>query len=101
VPFDPARFFAAFKPHRLVTPAVAKAGGKRVEFDVYFKRPDVLVLADDVHSTDFRIEYETRSVTLNVGDRIEANCKHYRVRQPPMAQGDGFFTQALLEEVLP
>lgn len=74
--------------------------GDRPHFQARFERPQQIMLEDQVHTTNYSIEYTTGAVpAINLGDQIEIAGTSYRVIQPPVAQGDGYWTIAELEPV--
>jgi len=75
--------------------------GDLVVFSGGFKRPDQVVLDGMVHTTDYSIEYLAGAVELKRGFIITVAGGQYKVRQTPMANGDGEFVTALLEKVAP
>lgn len=75
--------------------------GPALDFDVGFKRPDQVVLDGMVHTTDYSIEYLASAVELKRSFIIAVAGVQYKVRQTPMANGDGEFVTALLEKVTP
>lgn len=77
------------------------ASGPAVPFDADFRRPDQVVLEGMVHTTDYSIEYQAADVVLARGDVVTVAGQSFKVRQTPVAKGDGTFVIALLEEVLP
>jgi hypothetical protein len=99
--FDASIFWSAFSVVGLLTNAEYRpAGGPVVPFKVGFKRPDQIVLDGIVHSTDYSIEYQSADIALKRDDVVEILGAQYRVRQSPMAQGDGTFMLAQLEKVM-
>jgi hypothetical protein len=96
--FPTAAFFAAFKTAGLLVPAVYRLGlAGEVAFDCQWLRPDTLLLGGDAQGTDYRIEFQTADLPpLRVGDPVHIGCHAYTVRQPPQAQGDGYFSQVYL-----
>ena len=54
-----------------------------------------------VHTTDYSIEYLASAVELKRGFMITVAGVQYKVRQTPMANGNGEFVTALLEKVIP
>lgn len=98
--FDPSVFFGAFKQAgMLVSASYQPSVGPLIEFDVGFTRPDQIVLDGVVHSTDYTIEYQRADVTLKRDYLVTVDGGHYKVRQTPVAKGDGTFMRALLETV--
>lgn len=75
--------------------------GEVVVFSVGFKRPDQVMFDGMVHATDYSIEYMAAAVELKRGFIIAVGAVPYKVRQTPVAKGDGEFVVALLEEVGP
>lgn len=75
--------------------------GDLVVFSGGFKRPDQVVLDGMVHTTDYSIEYLASAVELKRNFIITVAGGQYKVRQTPMANGDGEFVTALLEKVTP
>ena len=75
--------------------------GPALDFDVGFKRPDQVVLDGMVHTTDYSIEYMASAVELKRGFIITVAGVQYKVRQTPMANGNGEFVTALLEKAAP
>lgn len=68
------------------------------QFMARFDRPQVINEADMVHSTDYEIEYTTSDVPdLTYHSMVEIGGVRYRVRQKPIAVGDGFWSRAMLE----
>ena len=100
--WDTSRFFPAFKRAGMLDEAVFQPSvGDAIEFDVEFRRPDQIVLDGAVHSTDYSIEYLSTAVELMRGHIVTINSVAYKVRQEPLAKGNGSFTIALLETVDP
>lgn len=80
-----------------------QAGG---EFLARFDRPQVIVLDGMVHTTEYVIEFTTKDLVeaLRYGDKLEIEVepgiwKRFEVNQTPIAQGDGYWTRAELQEV--
>lgn len=97
--WDNSLFDDAFDAAGLrVTATLLKSG--RPQFQVRFEQPQRIMLDDQVHTTDYTIEYTTADVPeISLNDRIEIDGVTYRVIQPPVAQGDGYWTIAQLESV--
>lgn len=75
--------------------------GDLVRFAGGFKRPDQVVLDGVVHTTDYSIEYMATDVELKRGFIITVDDVQYKVRQAPIAKGDGGFFVAALDKVPP
>lgn len=75
--------------------------GPLIDFDVGFQRPGQVVLEGMVHTTDYSIEYQSADIELKRGAVVTILGDAYKVRQTPIAKGDGAFVIALLEKVLP
>lgn len=74
--------------------------GDHPQFKVRFEQPQQIMLDDQVHTTNYSIEYTTHDVpAIEWDDRIEIAGVTYRVIQPPVTQGDGYWTIAELERV--
>ena len=100
--FDTSVFWPAFKQAGMLDVASYQPPiGQAIDFDVGFKRPDQVVLDGMVHTTDYSIEYLASAVELKRGFIIAVAGVQYKVRQTPMANGDGEFVTALLEKVAP
>jgi len=68
------------------------------DFQVKFERPQQIMLDDQVHTTNYSIEYTTGDVpSIARNDQVRIDGVTYRVIQPPVAQGDGYWTIAELE----
>lgn len=105
--WDNSLFDNAFDAAGLRGPVTLLKGGQPT-FQARFERPQQILVDDQVHTTDYSIEYTTRDVPQIVADdriRIDAedwtplDAGTYRVIQPPVVQGDGHWTIALLEKV--
>jgi len=67
-------------------------------FQARFDRPQQIMLDDQVHTTAYSIEYTTADCPdLEMDDLVDIGQAFYRVKQPPVIQGDGTFTIAELE----
>jgi hypothetical protein len=74
------------------------------EFRAKFERPQRIFAEDQVHTTDYAVEYTTSDAPgLCVGTVLDIGeggvLGRYRVIQPPLALDDGFWSNALLEAV--
>lgn len=97
--WDNSLFDEAFDAAGLRVSATPVANG-RLAFQVRFERPQQIMLDDQVHTTDYTIEYTTADAPwLALDARLEIEGDTYRVIQPPVAQGDGHWTIAQLERV--
>jgi len=100
--FHAERFWSAFQSAGMLDVATYQPPvGDLVVFSGGFKRPDQVVLDGMVHTTDYSIEYLAADVTLKRGFIITVDEVQYKVRQTPLAKGDGEFVTALLDEVGP
>lgn len=100
--WDPSIFFAAFERAGMLSKAVLMPpSGVALAFDVDYRQPDQVVLEGMVHSTDYSIEYQAADVDLKRDDLLQVAGQSFRVRQTPLAKGNGFFMIALLEKVTP
>jgi hypothetical protein len=100
--FDTSVFWPAFQQAGMLDVATYQPSiGPTLDFDVGFKRPDQVVLDGMVHTTDYSIEYLASAVELKRGFIVAVAGVQYKVRQTPMANGDGEFVTALLEKVAP
>lgn len=96
--WDPTVLFPAFKAAGLLHTALRSDAVPPAGFDVDFVQPGQVILAEAVHSDQVQVEYVTATAPdLRVGERLEIADSAYRVRQPPLKQGDGFFSRAELE----
>lgn len=97
--FDPALLFPAFKAAGMLHVFQRSDAVPPVEFDADFVQPGQLILGEAVHSDQVQIEYQTGAAPdLHVGERLVMDgAATYRVRQPPLKQGDGFFSRVELE----
>jgi hypothetical protein len=98
--FDPTLLFPAFKAAGMLHSALRSDAVPPVAFDVDFVQPGQLILGEAVLSDQVQVEYETRSAPdLRVGERLVLDgATTYRVRQPPLKQGDGFYSRVELEQ---
>lgn len=100
--FDATVFWSSFKAAGMLTEVTLRpTQGGAVTFDAGFKRPDQVVLDGMVHSTDYTIEYQRADVDIKRGTLIEIDGEAYKVRQTPNTKGDGTFSVAILEKVVP
>ncbi|NML62265.1 hypothetical protein HHL21_14505 [Massilia sp. RP-1-19] len=98
--FSAAVFWPAFKQAGMLDEAVYQSDtGPAIEFDVSFSRPDQVVLDGMVHNTDYSIEYQRGDIDLKRGYVVRIDGEDYKVRQTPVAKGDGTFVVASLEKV--
>lgn len=98
--FNPAVLFTAFKAVGLLKQARHKpAGPTPTDFDCDFKRPEVLLLADQQQSAELVIEYETAAVPrIRKGDPILIDGHTYTARAHATTVGDGYYSRVQLEE---
>lgn len=69
-------------------------------FRAKFDRPQQILLDDQIHTTDYTIEFTTADCPmLGMDDQVAILGVVYSVKQPPVMQGDGYWTVALLEPV--
>jgi len=102
VPFHAERFWSAIQDAGMLDDASYQPPvGDLVVFSGGFKRPDQVVLDGVVHTTDYSIEYLATDVELKRGFIITVDGAQYKVRQAPMAKGDGGFFIAMLDKVTP
>lgn len=67
-------------------------------FQARFDRPQQIIMDEQIHTTDYAIEYTTSAApNLARDDELSVGGVRYRVKQKPMAQGDGYWTIAQLE----
>lgn len=79
---------------------VLGAGDSPPSFQARFEQPQQIIIQDQVHDTDYSIEYTTASVPrLTVGATLQIRGARYRVKQPPVMQGDGHWSIAELEKI--
>jgi hypothetical protein len=96
--FDPSLLFPAFKAAGMLHAVARSDAAPPAAFDADFVQPGQLILGDAVHSDQVQIEYQTGAAPdLRVGERLVIAGSTYRVRQPPLKQGDGFFSRVELE----
>lgn len=96
--FDPTLLFPAFKAAGMLHSALRSDAVPPVAFDADFVQPGQLILGEAVQSDQVQLEYETRAAPdLRVGERLVLDGSTYRVRQPPLKQGDGFYSRVELE----
>lgn len=75
---------------------VKQTGAAAVVVDVVFRRPGQ-VLAVGVVSLEYEIEYQTADLAKLVeGDAVVISTEKFKVRTPPLPQGDGYFSVATL-----
>lgn len=97
--WDNSLFDEAFDRAGLRVQATPLQAG-RSSFQARFERPQQIMLEDQVHTTNYSIEYTSSAASwLKLGDMLSIEGDTYRVIQPPVAQGDGYWTIAELEEV--
>lgn len=97
--WDNSLFDEAFDAAGLRVTATLVKGGRH-DFQARFERPQQIMLDEQVHTTNYSIEYTTGDVPeVRRGDQVEIAGQTYRVVQPPVAQGDGYWTIAELERV--
>lgn len=98
--WDNSLFGEAFDAAGLRTEvALIKAGGSII-FRARFEQPQQILADEQVHTTNYWIEYESaKSPALSFDDVLLIQGVTYRVVQPPRAQGDGYFVIAELEQV--
>jgi hypothetical protein len=100
--FDSSLFWPVFKATGMLTEvAYQPPAGALVIFDAGYSRPDQVVLDGMVHSTDHTIEYQRADVDLKRDELVDIGGISFRVRQTPLTRGDGTFSVAILEEVVP
>ncbi|OFA05188.1 hypothetical protein [Duganella phyllosphaerae] len=100
--FHSERFWSAFQGVGMLDEATYQPPvGDLVVFLGGFKRPGQVVLDGMAHTTDFSIEYLASAVELKRNFIITVDKVQYKVRQTPLANGDGEFFTALLDEVTP
>lgn len=99
--WNPERLFPALAKHGMLQCAMwTDSAGVSRKFDCGFFQPDQLIMSDEVQDTDYMIEYETRdAVSPRVDDRIHVCGMEFKVRQPPMRKGNGFYSTVLLTKV--
>ncbi len=99
MPWDNSRFDAAFDRigvREEVT--LIKGAPPYLTFQARFDRPQQIVLDGEVHTTEYSIECTTSDVpNLKYHDVLMIGGARYRLRNPPLAQGDGYWTRASLE----
>ena len=96
--FDPTLLFPAFQAAGMLHCALRTDCMPPAEFQVGFVQPGQLILGEAVHSDQIEIEYETRAAPdLRPGERIALCGQTFRVRQPALKKGDGFFSTVELE----
>lgn len=96
--FQPDRLFAAFARAGLLDDAAYQPRfGPRKRFRIGFVQADQLLADYQVVGPDVLIEYQTVDCPdLVVDQEVEIAGAAYRVAQPPVKTGDGFFTLAKL-----
>lgn len=96
--WDNSLFDEAFDAAGIRVKATLLKGGQP-DFQVRFERPQQIMLDDQVHTTSYSIEYTTSAAPpISMDDQIRIGGETYRVVQPPVAQGDGYWTIAELEK---
>lgn len=79
---------------------VLGAGDPPPSFRAKFEQPQQIVIQDQVHDTDYSVEYTTADVPrLKVGALLEIRGASYRVKLPPVMLGDGHWSIAELEKI--
>ncbi|AWB32375.1 head-tail joining protein [Orrella marina] len=69
-------------------------------FMARFERPQEIMLEDQIHTTDYSIEYTYADCPgLKIDDQLKIGSQVFKVHQPPTRQGDGYYAVAQLEEV--
>ncbi len=67
-------------------------------FQARFDRPQEIMLDEQIHTTDYSIEYAHHECpSLDAGDAVVIGGVAYNVIQPPRRQGDGYYAVAQLE----
>lgn len=93
-------FFPAFEDEGMLTEVhYQPPAGDVVTFMAGFQQPDEILLDGMVHSTGYSIEYQSADIELKRNFLVLVGTVQYRVRQPPVAKGDGSYMTALLEKV--
>ena len=98
--WDNSIFDAAFDAAGMREAVVYLTGGTPPpEFHARFDRPQRVMLDGEVHTTEYSIEFTTADApALKYRDLLLIGGVRYRVRQELVAQGDGHWTVAELEE---
>jgi len=95
--WDNARFDEAFDAVGL-RETVQVLNASFPPFKARFDRPQQIIVGDQIHTTDYAIEYTTSDAPgLAYDNQLSILDVVYRVKQPPVAQGDGYWTIAQLE----
>lgn len=98
--WDNSVFNEAFDAVGLRQPALLLGTEPPISFMVRFDRPQVIDDGEMVHSTDYEIEYTTADApSLDYHKEVDIGGVRYRVRQKPIAVGDGFWSRAMLERL--
>lgn len=80
------------------TVTLLKSMAPNPTFQARFDRPQQIMLDDQIHTTDYSIEYTTADVPeIYMDDLLAIGGVVYRVKQPPVVTGNGHWTVALLE----
>lgn len=97
--FDNALFWPAFAQAGFLSVAnVTQTGDSAKNVDVSFRRPGEI--ANGIITTQYEIEYQRSDLaTLAEGDPVTIGSESFKVRQAPVAQGDGFFYVAALTKL--
>lgn len=98
--WDNSLFDAAFDAVGLRETVTLMKGMPFPTFQARFDRPQQIMLDDQIHTTDYSIEYTTGDVpAILYDDQVQVGGVTYRVKQAPTMLGDGHWSVAQLEPV--
>lgn len=98
---DQSIFWSAFARYGLLAEAIhTAANGTSTTFQVGFVQPDILMLQNDVQSSQPEIEYQTADFSaMTAGIRLVINGDVYRVQNAPARQGSGHFSKVKVRKM--
>ena len=96
--WDNSLFDEAFDAVGLRDTVTLLKGAPYPTFQARFEQPQQIMLDDQVHTTNYSIEYTTSAVTaIKCEDKVRNKGVTYTAKQPPTLTGDGYWTIAQLE----
>ena len=98
---DQSIFWSAFSRYGLLAEAThTAANGTVTTFSVGFVQPDIMMLQNDVQSSQPEIEYQTADFpVMAAGIRLVIAGDVYRVQNAPARQGAGHFSKVKVRKM--
>lgn len=98
---DQSIFWSAFSRYGLLAEAIhTAADGAVTTFSVGFVQPDILMLQNDVQSSQPEIEFQTADFPeMAMGIRLVISGDVYRVQNAPARQGAGHFSKVKIRKL--